>query len=339
MMNTPLAQKTYTHYQAGHCESGSVSSLVRNYGFELSEPMALGISSNIGFAYLPFIKVWGNPLIAFRMIPRSVIKGVQRRLGIRFRIKTYDDQQEAMDELDRLLSEGNPVGVQASVAYLPYFLGEFRVPFNGHMTIVYGREGDEYLISDPLFDHITRLTRDDLRKARFAKGPNAPHGFMFYPIQFPETIDYKKAIKKSVKQAAFMMLQPMFPYYGILGIKAYARKVRKLQKNPDIKYKRSFLNNIFMFQEMVGTGGGGFRYMYAAYLREAYDLLKIPELLEASKKMVEVGDLWRKATASCAKFIQGKTDSVDLNLTAQLYLDCAKEEKKVYLLLMRIKWK
>ncbi len=338
-MNTPLSGKNYTHYQCGHCESGSVSSLMKNMGFEISEPMALGISSNIGFAFLPFIKVWGNPLIAFRMLPGTIIKGVQKRLGIRFLIKTYDDQQEAMDELDRLLSEGRAVGVQASIAYLPYFLGEWRTPFNGHMTIVYGREGNEYLISDPLFDHITRVTCDELRKARFATGPNAPKGFMFYPVEIPETVDYKKAIKKSVKKVAFMMLQPMFPYYGVLGIKSYARSVRKLHKNPDANFKRSFMNNIFMFQEMVGTGGGGFRYMYAAYLREIYEMLKIPALLEASKKMVEAGDMWRQAAASCAKFIQGKTDEVDLNQTAGLYRECARMEKEIYLMLKKIKWK
>jgi hypothetical protein len=338
-MNKSLSVKNYTHYQGGHCESGSVYSLLRNYGFDISEPMALGISSNIGFAFLPFIRVWGHPLIAFRLVPRTIIKGVQKRLGVRFFTRTYDDQKEAMDELDRLLIEGKPVGLQATIAYLPYFLGEWMIPFNGHMMIVYGRDGDEYLVSDPLYDHVTRVTYDNLRKARFATGPNAPKGFIFYPIEMPETVNYKKTIIKSVKKVAFMMLQPMFPYYGILGIKSYARSVRKLQKNTDVKYKRSFLNNIFMFQELVGTGGGGFRYMYAAFLKEAYDMLKMPALLETSKKMVEAGNKWREAAASCAKFIQGKTDKVDLNKTADLYLECARMEKEIYLLLRKIKRK
>ncbi len=337
-MEKKTIQAEYINYQGGHCESGSVSSLVRNFGFELSEPMALGISSNIGFVFLPFIKVWGKPLIAFRMLPQSIIKGVQKRLGIRFCIKTYDDQHEAMEELDRLLSEGKAIGVQVSVAYLPYFLGEFRVPFNGHMTIIHGREGDEYLVSDPLWDHPTRISHSDLQKARFAEGPNAPRGFIFYPVQLPDTVDYKKAIKKAVKRVAFMMLQPTFPYYGVFGIKTFARTVKKLQKNNDKKYIRSFMSNVFLFQEEIGTGGGGFRYMYAAFLREAYDMLKIPELLEASKKMVEIGDTWRRAAASCAKFIQKQNNEVDFNAAAQLYRECAEAEKEVYLMLKRIKW-
>ncbi len=338
-MKTAIAQKNYTHHQGGHCESGSVSSIVKNYGFDLSEPMAFGISSNIGFVYLPFVKIWGKPLIAWRMLPQSIVKGVQKRLGIKFCIKTYDNEQEAMDELDRLLDKGKPVGIQCSVAYLKYFLGEFRIPNNSHMTIVIGREGDEYLINDPLWDYQTRAHRDDLRNARFAKGPQAPKGFMFYPLEIPENIDYKKAIKKAVKHVPFMMLQPMFPYYGILGMKTFARMIRRLQKNPNIKVVRGLMNHIVLFQEEVGTGGGGFRYMYAAFLREAYDLLKIPELLEASKKFVAIGDKWRLAASTCGKFIQGKTDEVDLNKTADIYLECARAEKEAYLFLKKIKWK
>ncbi len=337
-MKKATARETYTHYHGGHCESGAVSSLLKNYGFELSEPMAFGITSNIGFVFFPFIKLWGNPLISFRMIPKSIVKRVQKRLGIRFCIKTYKDHQIAMDELDSLLAEGKPVGVQAAVAFLPYFMKGFRIPFNGHMIIVTGKEGDEYIINDPLYDHSTRTTSEDLRNARFATGPMAPHGFIFYPLEFPEYIDYKKIIKKAIQQAVFMMTQPMFPLYGILGIKTFAWKIRRLRKETNKKSVRSFLSHVFIVQEEQGTGGGGFRYMYAAFLREAYDLLKIPELLEASKKMVETGDLYRDAIMSCAKFIQKKTDDIDLVKVSQMYRKCAVEEKKVYKMLSRIKW-
>jgi Domain of unknown function (DUF4872)/Butirosin biosynthesis protein H, N-terminal len=339
MMKPAIAQKTYTHYRSSNCEAGSISSIVNNYGFDLSEPMAFGISSNIGFIYLPFIKIWGRPLVAWRMLAQGIIKGVQKRLGIKICMKTYSNEQEAMDELDRLLDEGKPVGLQVSIAYLTYFLGDFRIPFNGHMVIVGSRKGDEYLISDPLYDYTVYVHRDDLRKSRFARGPYAPKGFMFYPLEIPEKIDYKKAVKKSIKRVVSMMLQPVIPYCGVLGIKNFARSIEKLQNNPDKKSIRGLLSHIVIFQEEGGTGGGGYRYIYAAFLREAYDLLKIPELLDASKKFNAIGDKWRLAVSSCAKFIQGKTDEIDLKKTAQLYRDCALAEKEVYLILKKIKWK
>ncbi len=334
------AEKPYKHYYGAHCESGSVSSLVKNYGYELSEHMALGVSSNIGFAFIPFIKIWGRPLIAYRKMPQTIVKGVQKNLGIKFWTKTYKDneQKQAMDELDRLLAEGKPVGIQMNISFVQYFFGDFRVPINGHMATIHAKEGNEYIVSDPLFEETKRATYDELKKARFAKGPNAPHGFIFYPIEAPDSIDYKTAIKKSIKNVLFMMLQPMFPYYGIFGIKTFSKYIRKQKNNPDKKAVRHLIGHIVIFQEEQGTGGGGFRYMYGAFLKEAYELLKYPELLEASKKMIAIGDKWRLASASCAKFLQGKTDTVDLDKPADIYLEIAQGEKEVYLLLKKIKW-
>jgi hypothetical protein len=329
----------FNHQHGGHCETGSVSSLVTNFGFKLSEPMAFGISSGIGFTYFPFIKIWSRPLISFRMMPRSIVKGVQKRLGVRFAMKSYNDQDLAMTELDDLLAKGTAVGMQTSVSFLTYFLPDFRIPFNAHMTIVIGKEGDEYLMSDPLFDRIMRIRAEDLKKARFAKGINAPHGFIFYPTHVPEKVDYLPPIKKAIKKTVNMMLQPMFPFVGIKGILAYAKSVEKLRNHPDRTYPGKYLSQIVMFQEEVGTGGGGFRFMYAAFLREAYDILKIPGLLEASKKMVETGDLLRRAAGACAKVMKARNGNYDLMDVVRQYRECAMSEKEVYLMLKKIKWK
>jgi hypothetical protein len=328
----------YTHIQGGHCESAGVSSLVTNYGFNLSESMAFGISSCIMFTYFPFVKVWGMPLISYRMTPRSIITGVQKSLGIKFFTKTYNDELQAMNELDGLLDQKKPVGLVVSASFLAYFCPEFNMPFNGHTTILYGREGDEYLVSDPIFEYTTRATRDQVRKARFAKGLNAPKGFIFYPEYFPEAIDYRKAIRKAIKKTMTMMLQPMFPYVGIRAIYTMARRIKRLNGYSDQKYVKKYLGNIITFQEEVGTGGGGFRFIYAAFLKEASELLNMRELLEASRKMVQVGDLWRQAALSCAKALKGKQETIDTRPIADGFRKCAKAEKEVYLMLKKIKW-
>lgn len=339
-MNYKIKQVVdYNHFQGGHCESAGVSSIVTNYGMDLSEPMAFGISNSIMFLYFPYVKVWGMPLISYRMTPRSIINGVQKNLGIRFFTKTYKDEEEAMNELDALLDRKKPVGLQVSASFLAYFCPDFNMPFNAHTTIIYGREGGEYLVSDPIFEFTTRATREQVRLSRFARGMNAPRGFMFYPEYFPENIDYRKAVKKSIKKTVTMMLQPMFPWIGIKGIYAMARAIARLGKNPNKKYIRNYLGNIMTFQEEVGTGGGGFRYIYAAFLKEASELLNMPELLEASRKMVKVGDLWRQAALSCAKVFKGKSETIETKPIAEAFRECAKAEKEVYLFLKKLKWK
>jgi hypothetical protein len=337
-MNIIKKVTDYKIIQGGHCETAGVASIVTNHGFDLSEPMAFGISSGITFFYLPIIKIWNNPLISFRMSPGSIVRGVQKRLGVQFVIKKYKDQQAAMNELDQLVCSGQPVGLQVCLAYLPYVQPDFRIYFNAHTIIIYGKEGDEYLVNDPAMDKFQRIKREPLQKARFAKGVNAPHGFMFYPTFLPSEVDYMPAIKKAVKQTVNMMLQPMFNFVGIRAVNAIAKRIEKMQNRADAKTVRNFLSHLVLFQEEIGTGGAGFRFMYAAFLQEAYERIKIPELLEASKMMVAAGDLYRNAAVSCAKIIKGKQQTYDLKLIADNYRKCAKAEKEVYLLLKKIKW-
>lgn len=61
-------------------------------------------------------------------------------------------------------------GVTAKAYWLPYFPSAFRFHFNMHNLVVIGREGDHYLISDPVFEKVVRCDRDVLQRARFAKG-------------------------------------------------------------------------------------------------------------------------------------------------------------------------
>ncbi len=55
----------FQHKHSGHCESGVMSSILTNNGLPMSEPMVFGLSSALTFAYLPFVKVSGMPLIAY----------------------------------------------------------------------------------------------------------------------------------------------------------------------------------------------------------------------------------------------------------------------------------
>lgn len=329
----------FVHHDAAHCESGSIRSLLVNHGLEISEAMVFGVASAITFFYFPPVKVWGHPLISYRMPPRSMLKKIEKRLGIGFFTRTYDDEGAAMDDLDLHLAEGRAVGLQVSVSYLPYIIPEFRVYFNSHMMVVFGKEGEDYLVSDTVVDRPMRIRADDLRKARFARGQNAPKGFMFYPARVPDSLDYGKAVEKAVQSTVNMMLQPLFPIVGIKGILTLARKIEKLNRQSDRKHARSFMGNMLMFQEEMGTGGGGFRYLYAAFLQEAAELLGIPELGEAKKRMAAAADLMREIAARCAKILKTKEPDFDLDPVAKLVREWAKAEKEVYLVLKKIRWR
>ncbi len=325
----------FVHSHAAHCESGVVSSLLTHAGFPISEAMAFGIGNGLTFAYLPIVKIDGMPLIAYRMPPKSILKTVEKRLGLCVKIKQYSNPQSARDDLIKMMDEGKLVGLQTSVYYLPYFPPEMRFHFNAHNLLVYGKNDNGFLISDPVFEHPVEVEWNALDKARFAKGFFAPKGACYTIEKIPETIDLVKAIKKAINRTCNMMLYTPFPWVGLRGIKMMKHSILKLPRHVHKRYASLYLGHIIRMQEEIGTGGGGFRLMYAAFLSECADVLRRDELKTASSMMAEAGDKWRLFALSCSKACKGNDYSVEE--IAQKLQVCVDTEEKVYRFLKGLK--
>ncbi len=322
-----MGEFKHTHY--AHCESGVMSSLLRHHGLQISEPMIFGLSNALNFAYIPFVKIGGMPLVSYRSIPKSIIKNIQKNLNIKMKLETFTSKEKGEIRLNELLEQNRVVGAQTSVYWLDYFPPEIRFHFNAHNLLVYAREGDEYLISDPVFDKSVRCARKSLQKARFAKGMMAPKGLLYYPIDVPKEIDLKPIIKKSIKKVAKYMLKTPIPIAGLAGIRYLSKSIKKL-KNRDRKYAKLFLGNIVRMQEEIGTGGAGFRFMYASFLKEASEVFDENQTLaEASRLMLEVGDSWRDFALVVAKAIKSKKD-IDYEMISDMLMHISKDEAKVY---------
>ena len=254
-------ESNFKHNQFAHCESGVVSTLLSSYGLKISEPMAFGITHSLAFVFLPIIKLNNLPLIAYREMPKNIIKNIGKRLGIKIYKEQYKNMIEANSELTRLVQdEKKLVGLQTSVYHLPYMPEDMRFHFNAHNLLVYGKENDEYLISDPVFEEVVRAKENKLTIARFAKGVFAPKGFLYYPEEIPKDIDYKTILKKSIRKNAKSMTTP-FPFAGVKGMRRLAKSIEKLQNNSDQRYVKNYLTHIVRMQEEIGTGGGGFRFL------------------------------------------------------------------------------
>ncbi|MEZ5198958.1 MAG: DUF4872 domain-containing protein [Bacteroidales bacterium] len=165
-----------------------------------------------------------------------------------------------------------------------------------------GRNENDYLLSDSYFPKKSTLDIAKLTKARFAGGFMAPKGFLFYPEFVPEEIDFEKAIRKGIKKAAYNMTRLPVPFVGIKGMRKFARKVTEWPKIArDIDHLSHEIMKINILLEDQGTGGAGFRYLYATFLQQAADKLKDGQLQSMSKRMMEIGDNWRNISYFAAK--------------------------------------
>jgi hypothetical protein len=327
------------HQQSSHCETGVISTLLRSKGLDISEPMAFGLSSALAFVYLPIVKLGGLPLIAYRMPPKTIIKTVCKKLKVDLHSQTFSNQDKGMKALDDELAKGNLVGLQTSVYWLPYFPEDMRFHFNAHNLVVYGKTDEgNYLISDPVFEHLVECPSKDLQRARFAKGALAAKGRMYVVRQVPEQVDLTPHIYSAIKKTARMMNGMPVPFignfFGAKGIKTLAKKISSLSKSKP-KYQKLFLGNIVRMQEEIGTGGAGFRFMFASFLNESAEITGNIKLQSIAKQTTAIGDNWREFAMEAVLFCK-KRKELTLDNVADKLTSCAVQEQSLRADLLKI---
>jgi len=329
----------YKHRQAGHCESGTTSNLFNFYGVELSEPMAFGIGNGLYFSYIPFLKVMFAPMMSFRNIPNTVFRRSMKYLGVDATvIKKFDDPDESMRALDRNLEKGIPTGMQVGVFDLTFFPPEYRMHYNMHNMVCYGKQGDMYHISDTVMEHPQVLTYKDLLRVRYAKGPFAPKGKMYWINNIKSDLDIKSAVAMGLKKTVYEMVKIPFPLIGVKGIRWISKDVKKWPKKFGNEKASFYLGQILRMAEEVGTGGAGFRFIYGAFLKEIGERYKNDELMAASDMMGKVANRWREFAYIGARNCKNRSEpKEDYGMLGDMLYEIAGKEEAIYKKLDKIK--
>ena len=270
--------------------------------------MIFGIGSGLLFFYFPWLKVNQAPAISYRTMPGHIFSKVARRLGFHVRRERFSSPKKAQQVLDEKLKTGFPVGLQVGVYHLTYFPDAYRFHFNAHNLVVYGKEGDSYLISDPVMEQPTKLSSQELEKVRFAKGVLSPKGHMYFPTHLPKHISLETTIRKGIKETCQKMLAPI-PIVGVKAIRWVSKDILRWYDKRGVKITNHYLAQMIRMQEEIGTGGGGFRFIYGAFLEEAAEVLKNNTLKECSQEITAIGDLWRDFAVEVARLYKNRNQA------------------------------
>lgn len=304
-----------THQPAAHCENGAISTLLRYYGIELSEPMIFGLASGLFFVHLPFIKMSGMPVTAFRTFPGVFFKRITKLLGIKTETRRFLTQERAMKALDHvLIDQKTPVGCVVGMFDLPYLPPEYRFRFNGHNICIIGKDEktNHYCVLDSNATQKVTISREDLMKVRFATGGTYPLlGQMYWIKSVPEQMpDLKALVLKSIRKTCwFMVSQPDFIHIaGANGILYLSRRIRNWEKTMGARRAKLNLAQVIRMLEEIGTGGAGFRFIYGAFLQEAAEKTGLTFLNDYSVRITEIGDLWREFAYKASRIIKKRAD-------------------------------
>jgi len=296
-----MSKVHFEHRMGAHCESGTVASLLNHAGLEITEPLVFGIAGGIFFGYIntPFFTF---PTFIVRNRPGQIRTNVAKRLGISFKTHKFHNHKSGIEALDSLLEQNIATGAQVDFFYMKYIPEWQRVHINVHYITVIGKNGANYILSDSYYPQIVELDFELMRKARFAGGNMAPKGFLFYPEKITGEVPFEKAIVTGIKSACYNMLKLPVPFIGVKGIYRFADKIMEWPRLArDIEHLSHEVMKINILLEDQGTGGAGFRYMYATFLQQASGILNSPALSDMSKRMMEIGDGWRNISYIAAK--------------------------------------
>lgn len=313
-----------------HCETGVFVNMLEYYGCEISESMIFGIGSGLHFIYSPFYKTQKTIYPILRVRPTAIVRKACDRLNISYHEMSFgNNADKASRVLDALLEKDIPVGLVVNVKELEYFnVAGGGIDFNGHIFSALGKDGDSYVIADT----DNRLPNDDyillddkiLRRIRFTPGFSAPRGKLFYidPLQEDYSVSKEtlkdSAIKGISDTCNIILRRPIwFIGAGVKGFHYFAKDLRRWES----KYNPREISMRFMWYykliERAGTGGAGYRFIYADFLKETAKLLHDEMIDSAACKMLDNAELWRNFTLYCRRYLK-KDGGVTINEIADI---------------------
>ena len=271
----------FQHVAGTHCSSSSIADILRYDGQLLSEPMVFGLGSGLGFIFSNDARY--SPRYRFNGRALDLEGKFYALFGIRLPWAGRWDESA----IERALALGRPLIAQTDIAYLPYY---DRVHFPLHGIVVTGWDGTHAQVADTFSAELQPVATADLRAA--LEGEGSPFMDPPYRIAAAPRVDAKidaDVLSRAIRIAAREMLEPVVPGTGVPAMHRLAAEREAWRDSSDWSWSARFA---YQGIEKRGTGGGGFRTMYARFLEEARPYLPAIDRVRAVHRMHDASARW-----------------------------------------------
>ena len=291
----------FPHVAGIHCSSSSIADVLRYDGQSLSEPMVFGLGGGLGF-------IFSNDA---RFSPQYRFNGraldLEGKFYALFGAPLSWARRWDPDGIERGLAQGRPLLAQTDIAYLPYYDG---VHFPLHGVVVTGWSGERATVADTYSSELQTIGASQLRAA--LEGEGSPFMDPPYRIAPAPRIEAKldaDTLARAILVAARDMLEPVVAGTGIPGMRQLVSEREAWRDSADWAWSARFA---YQGIEKRGTGGGGFRTLYARFLEEARPWLPAIDRVRAVHRMHDASSRW-SAVAQHLKhaFVQEDRSGID----------------------------
>jgi hypothetical protein len=150
---------------------------------------------------------------------------------------------------------------------------------------------------------------------------------MFVLEGVSDHFDLPGAVRAAIRETCRGMVKTPVPFIGVKGIRLLARRLEKWPEKLGARKASLHLGHLIRMQEEIGTGGGGFRFLYASFLQELAAKTGYGALDPLAARLVGIGDRWREFALAAARMIRGRDPLAPPALAERLRALAADEKR------------
>lgn len=281
----------WVHIPGIHCGSVTLRDVMMYFGYPWSEEMCFGVGAGLGFYYTVREDISPTRMIFVRgpeMEPTFFSLALEP-------MSWKHAREDALGIVKSSLERDVPVIIQTDIYYLDYY--ESSTHFPGHIVSVWGYddESHEMFVADAHFEGLKRVPYDKFIEGMASQSPPNPLDYNYMAINPDRKVrPLSEIIPEALRLNAIRMLEGRTGERGESGvglIREWSDDLPSWKDVPDWQWCARFGYQVI---EKRGVGGGGFRWIYRDFLKEAERV--IPDLrdLNLSIRMNHIGNRWHE---------------------------------------------
>jgi hypothetical protein len=313
-MAESVLTQTYTQFGGKHAETASLTNILAAQGIiaphtgkPFSEAMVLGIAGGLGAGYILWeFKEHGAKVLVYGwqnrwQYPIQFYENLCSRLNLKPSFHETGSQKAAAQQLEDNLASGKAVVAWVDWAQMPYLqLPKSLEGHIGHFISIYGLEDGDCLVDD-LAAKPFRVPTDIMASAR---GRIGSYKNRLLSVTSVGDVDLPAAIMAGIEDE-IEHLSKDSDSFSLPTIQKWG-KMMTHRKNPkgwhvvfaDRRGLYGALKSVYEGVELVSTGGGGMRGLYADFLDEAASILNRPALREVAGQYRSLAVQWSAFASS-----------------------------------------
>lgn len=294
----------YRPLAAKDSETGGLRNVLAHLGVKAphtgepyTEEMLFGLGGGIWFGYMIW-DICGRifPLFGTRSEKQSFDAGylqtICKRVGASTKVLEAGGTKAADANLRKFVEGGSPAFAWIGMAGLPYFgMPKEWAKMVVHVVVVYGIDDGQAWIDDRCGRPV-RVSCQDLAVARSAI-TTLKHRVL--AVQPPaKAADLKRSVREALAQCVQGLEKGKIVNFSLTGLGKWAELVNHPKDSKG--WPKLLHPGARLYSALVGVfeslRDGAHRPMFASFLEEAAEVLRLPPLASLSESYRRVGDLW-----------------------------------------------